>query len=436
MRCLVPAALIGASLAACSSDNGGGSTTPTLPASATYFGLLVGNDGSTSTLSLVFNSAVSLQADGSGRMTILSRPPVDFTGTITGAVPGDLTGTLDNGVFTATGDNYDLTGTLDHGQLTGGYDYNGTPSGGFVALAGSSGTPATQYCGDYEGQDDGGSPESGTLNAVVAGKIVYGLVNVQQTATFDFEGSVNGTKIKVSQTIGPDNTHLVVDGDITGGGQSIDGSYTATTPGQGSSAGTFHADVCSGGSQSADYKGIYFGGNGTETGAVTFTLSNPAGGSVTGVLTTEFPTFGTATLTGNLTAQQQLTLSGGGFTFSLQLGFNGTYSHGSSVGAFFAAPDVATLHLFCGTYTIAQPFETGIADVVVETSTNEAAGAFARPDGSYVLTGGTVNGNAIVFTDISNPTLTLGTGTTSGTTVTGSLDFGFGTATFNGDGCP
>ena len=103
MRCLVPAALIGASLAACSSDNGGGSTTPTLPASATYFGLLVGNDGSTSTLSLVFNSAVSLQADGSGRMTILSRPPVDFTGTITGAVPGDLTGTLDNGVFTATG---------------------------------------------------------------------------------------------------------------------------------------------------------------------------------------------------------------------------------------------------------------------------------------------------------------------------------------------
>src|SRR6185295_17408612 len=120
--------------------------------------------------------------------------------------------------------------------------------------------------------------------------------------------------------------------------------------------------------------------------------------------------------------------------FSLQLGFNGTWSHGASVGAFYAAPDVATLHFFCGTYTIAgAPPETGIADVVVDLGTGVAGGAFARPDGTYSLTGGTVNGNAIVFTDISNPTLTLGTGTISGTTVTGSLDFGFGTAPFDGD---
>jgi hypothetical protein len=440
LRCLIPAALTGAVLAACSSDNGGGSTTPTLPASVSYAGLLVGNDGSTSTLNLVFNSAVSLQADGSGRMTIFSRPPVDFTGSISGSVPGSLTGTLDNGVFTATGDGYDLSGTLKNGQLTGSYDYNNVPSGGFVALSNTSNTPTTQYCGQYQGLDDQNVPESGTLNAVIAGKIIYGLVNVQQTATFDFEGSVNGTKIKVSQTIGPNNTKLVVDGDLTNGGQSVDGSYTTTTPGDGSSAGTFSADVseCSTGpSNPTDYKGLYFGGNGTETGALTFTLSNPAGGSVTGVLTTEFPTFGTATLTGNLTAQQQLTLSGGGFTFSLQLGFNGTYSHGSLVGAFYAAPDVATLHLFCGTYTIAsQPPETGIADVVVDDATGEAGGAFARPDGTYALTNGTVNGNTVTFTDVSNPSLTLGTGTISGTTITGSLDFGFGAATFNGDGCP
>jgi len=437
MRCLIPTALIGVSLAACSSDNGG-STTPTLPASTTYSGLLVGNDGSTSTLSLTFNSAVSLQADGSGRMTILSQPPVDVTGTIDGAVPGALTGTLDNGVFTASGDGYDLSGTLQHGQLTGGYDYNATPAGGFVALSHTSSTPASRYCGDYSGQDDQNTPESGTLNAMIAGQFIYGLVNVEETATFDFEGSVSGTKITVSQTIGPNNTQLTVNGDITNGGQSIEGTYNTQT-GSSTSSGTFHAalDQCSGPSTPTDWKGIYFGGNGTETGALTFTLSNPAGGTVTGLLTTEFPTFGTATLTGNLTAQQQLTLSGGGFTFSLQLGFNGTYSHGSSVGAFYAAPDVATLHFFCGTYTIAtQPPETGIADVVVDDGTGEASGAFVRPDGSYALTGGTVNGNAIVFTDISNPTLTLGTGTISGTTVTGSLDFGFGTATFNGDGCP
>jgi hypothetical protein len=439
LRCLIPAALVGAGLPACSSDNGGGSTTPTLPASVSYMGLLVGNDGSTSTLNLVFDQAVSLQADGSGRMTILSRPPTNVTGSIDGAVPGDLTGTVDGGVFTATGDGYDLTGTLKDGQLTGGFDYNNVPSGGFVALSNTTNSPTTQYCGQYEGQDDQNTPESGTFNAVTAGKIIYGLVNVQQTVTFDFEGSVNGTKIKVSQTVGPNNTKLTVDGDITDGGQSIDGSYTTKT-GSTTSQGTFHGDYNScggGGSTPTDYKGLYFGGNGTETGALTFTLSNPAGGSVTGVLTTEFPTFGTATLAGTLTAQQQLTLSGGGFTFSLQLGFNGTYSHGSSVGAFYAAPDVATLHFFCGTYTIAtQPPETGIADVVVDDGTGEAGGAFARPDGSYALTGGTVNGNAITFTDVSNPSLTLGTGTISGTTVTGSLDFGFGTATFNGDGCP
>ena len=87
LKCLIPTLLIGASFAACSSDNGG-STEPILPASTTYTGLLVGNDGSTSTLSLTFDSPVSLQAGGSGRMTTLSRAPTNVTGHIDGATPG------------------------------------------------------------------------------------------------------------------------------------------------------------------------------------------------------------------------------------------------------------------------------------------------------------------------------------------------------------
>ena len=324
--------------------------------------------------------------------------------------------------------------------MTGGYDYNAAPAGGFVALSSSNSAEATRYCGSYEGQDSNNEPESGTLNAVVAGHIIYGLVNVQETETFPFSGSVSGTKITVSQTVGPNNTKLEVDGDLTDGGQSIDGSYATTTPGDGSSAGTVSANVsdCSTGpSNPTDWVGLYFGGNGTETGAFTFTLSNPAGGSVAGVLTTEFPTFGTATLAGDLTAQQNLTLSGGGFTFLVQLGFAGTYSHGASVGALYAAPAAAGLVSYCGTFTITQPAaRTGIFDVVTYAPTNSATGIFALDDGGYGYTGGSLNGNTITFTDIDPPNSTLGTGTTSGTTVTGSLNFGFGTATFNGDGCP
>jgi hypothetical protein len=396
----------------------------------------VGNDGSTSTLSLTFNSAVSLQADGSGRMTILSRPPVDVTGTIDGAVPGALTGALDNGVFTASGDGYDLSGNLQDGQLTGGYDYNGSPAGGFVALAHSSGTPATQYCGEYSGQDDQTQePESGTLNAVIAGKIIYGLVNVQQTATFDFEGSVSGTKIKVSQTIGPNNTKLVVDGDITNGGQSIDGSYTTTTPGQGSTSGTFSADAgCGGGGGGGTaWTGIYLGGLGTETGVMQYTV-DPTAGTASGTLTKVLPTPGTATVAGTYDSPTDaLNLANGQFTFSGNADGGNYSTTAPTAGVYYSVLTSSSPLAYCGTYHVNAPAEDGIFDVAI-VGTNVVAGA-SRPiagiDG-FEFFAGTLNGNTFDLNTFTQ----VGTGTVNGTQVTGNTTFSGGeNAVFTANQC-
>jgi hypothetical protein len=250
----VVAVLALAGLAACGGGGGGGGgggTGPS-PATTTYTGFITADDGSSGGLTLTFASAVSLREQGA-----LLTTPVAATGTISVVGGGtiNLTGSVDAGVFTATGGGLTLTGTLEQTELNGRFTGPGGVEGGFAAAGASPGHAVGAYCGTYTGNAVGGGTESGSWHFLVAGTHVIGdiLPDGQPAGAYltGFLGDAavqgNGaTTVSVNINAGGDG--ITADGSIDAAGTTVTGTYSTRFAGLGTlnSDGTFDGSKCPG----------------------------------------------------------------------------------------------------------------------------------------------------------------------------------------------
>jgi hypothetical protein len=231
-------------------DGGGGSTGPS-PASTTYTGFMTADDGSSAGLSLTFASAVS------SRGTANLSAPVAVTGTATlvGGGTISLSGSVDAGVFTATGGGLTLNGTLGQSVLNGRFSGSGV-NGGFAAAAASAGHEVYAFCGRYTGTVvNSTDTESGGWHALVTGSEVVGDVIPDGTSADAFltgflgtasAGPGGTTKVTVNITVGSDS--FTADGSVSAAKDQLTGNYSKNSvdfPAL-SSAGTFAGDRCPG----------------------------------------------------------------------------------------------------------------------------------------------------------------------------------------------
>jgi hypothetical protein len=245
------AAVLATALVACSDDNVNGPSGGLQP-SATYLGFVSAPSGSTSALSITFASAVALRAPAG--QTHLMAAVTGATGEIKDGNGGTiaLTGSLDGSALSMTGAGVTLAGTLSEGQITGSVTVPGAAlAGAFAAVSSTTTAPARAYCGTFSGTSidiEGGSPESGTFNLVVAADVLQG-ASVGVGGVFPFTGtaSTSGGELSIAINQSDASGRIIANGTTQNSYARLTGTYETQTPqGQRVATGTFVGVPCPG----------------------------------------------------------------------------------------------------------------------------------------------------------------------------------------------
>jgi len=232
------------SLPACSKDKSS-PTSPSIQASTTYSGLVVGSS-TTASLAITFPSAVaSIVADAPmGDVARIVESPLDISATLTiiGGGTVTLTGSYNSPNLTLSGSGWTFTGTMSNGVVSGTFT-GPTDAGGFQAMSSPQGSPATLYCGTVSGTHNGQST-SGSFT-LIAGSGVFlivpggGVILPRGTYTGNTLDSYSAQVSAEGGTI-----TLTVQGTLSA--SSASGTYSVRHADASNETGTWQSTACGG----------------------------------------------------------------------------------------------------------------------------------------------------------------------------------------------